>query len=324
MQFEHLVVIGASAGGVDAIASVAAGLPPDFGAPICLVVHTGADSPGMLHRVLHHAGPLPADVVRESEPLRPGRFYVAPPDRHILVEPGIVIATRGPKENNARPAIDPLFRSAAQVYGPRVIGVVLTGNLDDGTAGLRTIKQLGGLAIVQDPDAAESPSMPASALRRVSVDYCVPLPDIGPLLTRLTRESVHDRPVPESKLVAAEVGIAKGENSLHAGIEAIGRPSPFACPECHGVLREISDGDEPRYRCHTGHAYTKAAFLSENTETVEAALWSAIRALEERIRMLRSDGDGPWHGDIGERSADRALRDAAILRKLVTRPRPDR
>jgi two-component system chemotaxis response regulator CheB len=321
MQVEHLVVIGASAGGIAAVARVAAALPADFDAPICVVVHTGADSPGMLHTVLNRAGPVHAEVVTGAEPLRPGRIYVAPPDRHLLVEPGAVVATRGPRENRSRPAIDPLFRSAAQVYGPRVIGVVLTGNLDDGTAGLKTIKQLGGIAIVQDPEDAESPSMPASALRHVPVDYRVPLVEIGPLLIRLTRESVHHRPARESELVALEVTIARGEDSLGASAEALGRPSPFACPECHGVLREIADGDQVRYRCHTGHAYTKAAFLAENDATVEDALWTAIRALEERARMLRSAGEGASAREQAGRSAESAHRDAGVLREFVTRGR---
>src|SRR5438309_10758162 len=184
MPNTQVVVIGTSAGGLDALRTIVAELPEDLPVPICIVMHMAPQSPGVLHEILERAGRLPAVSVTQSERLMPGRIYVAPPDHHILLEPGRVKPTKGPRENRFRPAIDPLFRSAAQVYGPRAIGVILTGNLDDGTAGLCTIKQLGGVAVVQDPDDALYPSMPASALNHVNVDHRVPLTAIAPLLLR--------------------------------------------------------------------------------------------------------------------------------------------
>jgi two-component system chemotaxis response regulator CheB len=186
MPTQQIVVIGTSAGGIEALRRLAAALPNDFGAPICVVMHTAPESPGTLHEILGRAGPLTAVNPLDGEQLRPGRIYVAPPDRHMVLEPGRVRITRGPRENRFRPAIDPLFRSAAQVFGPAAIGVILTGNLDDGTAGLQAIKRLGGTTIVQDPSDAAYPSMPQTALRHTAVDHVVTLDDVAPLLTRLT------------------------------------------------------------------------------------------------------------------------------------------
>src|SRR6266511_261175 len=186
MQGNRIVVVGTSAGGIETLRALVGQLPRDFAAPICIVMHTAAESPGVLAEILTRAGPLPAVNARNAERLVAGRIYVPPPDFHLVVEPGRVRVTKGPRENRFRPAIDPLFRSAAQVYGHAAIGVILTGNLDDGTAGLWTSKQLGGVAIVQDPIDALFPSMPRSALAHVNVDHRVPLSDIPPLLVRLT------------------------------------------------------------------------------------------------------------------------------------------
>src|SRR5919112_699348 len=173
MATPHIIVVGASGGGIEALRTLVSGLPADFPTPICVVLHTSPQAPGILCDILARVGPLKATNAVNGERLRPGHIYVAPPDYHLLVEPGKLRVTKGPRENRFRPAIDPLFRSAAQVYGPAVVGVVLTGNLDDGTAGLWAIKQLGGTAVVQDPRDAPAPSMPASALRGVRVDHCV-------------------------------------------------------------------------------------------------------------------------------------------------------
>ncbi len=189
VRFDQIVVIGASSGGFEALRTLAGGLPRDFPSPICVVIHTSADSPGVIHEIVGRATPLTTVSLHDSRTLEAGTMYFAAPDHHLLVEPDRVHATKGPKENRFRPAIDPLFRTAAQVFGPRAVGVILTGNLDDGTAGLATIKQLGGTAIVQDPRDALYPSMPQSALSHVNVDYCVPLADIAPLLIELTRRT---------------------------------------------------------------------------------------------------------------------------------------
>ena len=181
----RLVVIGASAGGIEALRELVRSIPPTFPAPLCVVLHLAPDSPGLIPDILGRAGPLRALHPSDRQRLEAGTIYVAPPDHHLLVEPGRLRVTKGPRENRFRPAIDPLFRSAAQVYGPAAIGIILTGNLDDGTAGLWTLKQMGGIAIVQDVNDAMFPSMPASAANHVDVDYSVPLDQVPGLLVQL-------------------------------------------------------------------------------------------------------------------------------------------
>jgi two-component system chemotaxis response regulator CheB len=283
----RLVVIGASAGGIDALRVILAPLPADFAAPICVVVHISAESPGVLHGILDRVTPLRVVSARNQTRLEAGHVYIAPPDFHLLVEPGRLRLTKGPRENRFRPAIDPLFRSAAQVAGPAAIGVVLTGNLDDGTAGLGAIKKLGGVAIVQDPLEARYPSMPQSALNHVEVDYCVPLERLPRVLVDLTRRPAA-RPVAPGAddRVNAEVGIAKEQHPMEAGLDRFSRPSLFTCPECHGTLLEIVDEGRVRYRCHTGHAFSADSLLSAAGDEIDAALWNAIRSLEESARFL--------------------------------------
>jgi two-component system chemotaxis response regulator CheB len=241
MASSQIVVVGASAGGLEALRTLVAGLPRNFPAPICVVLHTSPQSPGILDEILQRSGPLPAAQAREFDRLRPGHIYVAPPDHHLLVEPGKLRIARGPKENRFRPAIDPLFRSAAQVFGPGAIGVILTGNLDDGAAGLWAIKRLGGVTVVQDPDDALFPAMPRSAIAHAhGVDYTVGLSQIPPLLTELTAKPVAERaPAAVPEEVEIEVKIASEHNALDSGLERIAVPSPFSCPECHGVLLEL-------------------------------------------------------------------------------------
>ena len=193
MSVERIVVIGASSGGIAAIRKIVAELPAAFPVPICVVVHMSRDSPGILDQILDRAGELPATAARNGERIRSGHIYVAPPDSHLVLEPGVLRLTKGPKENRFRPAIDPLFRSAAQVYGPAATGVVLTGLLDDGTAGLWAIRQLGGISIVQDPADALFPSMPRSAIAYVAPDYIVPLSHVAPLLIALNERPVEER-----------------------------------------------------------------------------------------------------------------------------------
>jgi two-component system chemotaxis response regulator CheB len=185
MNAHQVVVIGTSAGGVEALRVLASGLPASFPLPICVVMHVAPDSPAIVPDILTRSGPLPSVSAANGARLLPGTIYVAPPDRHLLLEPGRLRLTRGPRENRFRPAIDPLFRSAAQVYGPAAIAVILTGNLDDGTAGLSAVKQLGGVGIVQNPNDALFPSMPSSALRHVQADYVLPLADIARVLVSL-------------------------------------------------------------------------------------------------------------------------------------------
>jgi two-component system, chemotaxis family, protein-glutamate methylesterase/glutaminase len=265
-----------------------AGLPADFGAAIIVVLHTSPDSPGVLGNILNRAGPLPAANAVDGERIQPGRIYVAPADYHLRVEPGIVRLSRGPKENRFRPAIDPLFRSAASVYGPAAVGVVLSGSLDDGTAGLRAIKQLGGTAIVQDPEEALFSSMPRSALEHVRVDYCLPVAEIAGVLTRLAGDGVIGQALQEvPEEMEIENRIAGADNAIEAGVKKLGDPSSYACPECHGVLLQLKDEKPLRFRCHTGHAYSVQSLLAEISEKMEESLWSAIRSFEEGAMLLR-------------------------------------
>lgn len=291
MRNKQIVVIGASAGGIETLRELVATLPADFAAPVCVVLHTSPHSPGVLDSILTRAGPLPATNARDRERLKPGHIYVAPPDCHLLVEPGVLRVTKGPRENRFRPAIDPLFRSAAQIFGPGAIGVILSGTLDDGTAGLWAVKQLGGTAVVQDPADAMYPDMPRNALQHVRVDHTLRLADIGPLLIRLTSAAVPEAAapsvgVPVARVLEVEVKIAKEKNAIEAGVEEIGRPSAYACPECHGVLLQLEEGNRPRFRCHTGHAYSIESLLAAVSEGIEDALWIAIRALEEGSLLI--------------------------------------
>jgi two-component system, chemotaxis family, protein-glutamate methylesterase/glutaminase len=305
----QIVVIGTSAGGIDALRTMAAALPADFPAPICIVMHVSPQSPGVLPEILQRAGALPAVSPTSSTSLQPGRLYVAAPDTHLVVEPGRVLVTRGPRENRFRPAIDPLFRSAAQVYGPATIGVILTGNLDDGVAGLGTIKQLGGTAIVQSPDEALFSSMPRHAVERAAVDYVVPLADIVPLLVQLTSGpsfQAEEIAVPDD--VNIEVNIAKEAHPLDAGLAQVAEPSAFACPECHGVLLRMKRAGVARFRCHTGHAYSIESLLSAVDDGVEESLWNAVRALEEGELLMREMAThlAESHGADAKRLAARA------------------
>lgn len=287
MPGKDIIVIGASAGGIEALRVVLRALPGDLAAALFVVLHVSPDSPGVLARILDDSGPLPARYAASRDVIETGRIYVAPPDHHMLIVPEKIELTRGPRENRFRPAIDPLFRSAAQTYGPRVVGVILSGGLDDGTNGLWTVKQLGGTAIVQDPAEALAPSMPLSALRHVRVDHVVAIDALAPLLVRLASTPADEplRAVPEK--VAIEVGIASDNAAKEAGVLKLGDPSIYACPECHGVLLQMKDHAPLRFRCHTGHGYTLESLLAEMDEAIEDSLWNAIRALEERVMLMR-------------------------------------
>jgi two-component system, chemotaxis family, protein-glutamate methylesterase/glutaminase len=320
---KDIIVVGASAGGIEASRTLVGGLPREFAAAIFVVLHTSPESPGILDTILGRAGHLPAITVKEQERIQTGRIYVPPPDHHLIIEPGIVRVTRGPKENRFRPAIDPLFRSAAQTYGPRVIGVILTGGLDDGTAGLWAVKRLGGTAVVQDPADALVNSMPANALKHVRVDYCLPVAEIAQQLVRLTGEPVAEEgayEVPEEMEI--EVRIAKEDVALEAGVLKLGEPSNYTCPECHGVLLQMKEENRIRFRCHTGHAFSADSLLAEINENIEESLWNAIRAIEEHIMLLRHlakhvDGGENSYAEQFLRQAQEAQRRVDVMRQIV-------
>ncbi|MBI3650233.1 MAG: chemotaxis protein CheB [Acidobacteria bacterium] len=289
MRKKDIVVIGASAGGFDALRLLVGALPKNFSASLFIVLHIAPQSPGVLADILSRAGHLPALHPKDGEAIRSGHIYVAPPDHHLLLEANDTMrVTRGPKENRFRPAVDPLFRSAARAYGGRVIGVILTGGLDDGTAGIWAVKRRGGTAIVQDPLEAVAPSMPLNVLRHITVDYCVPLVEIAPLLARLTPEAATDEggfAMPEE--LDIEVEIAAEKSAMRAGVMTLGEPSIYTCPECHGTLLQMKDSNLLRFRCHTGHAFSVNSLLAELNDNIENTMWNAVRALEESAILMR-------------------------------------
>ena len=292
MKKKNIIVIGASAGGMEVLKRLFSRLSPTIDAAIFITWHMSADVRGLLPYVLAKENSLHVANAIDGESIKFNRAYVAPPDHHLLIENEVVRVVRGPKENRFRPAIDPLFRSAAYSYGPRVIGIVLTGALDDGTAGLWTIKQFGGTTIVQDPAESAYPSMPRSAIRHVEIDYKLPVTEMAPLLTRLADEEIIEtrEPVDDEKAKAQrEVKIALMEEEDDKGIP--GLTTPYACPDCHGVLSLVRDGGIVRFRCHTGHGFSADTLLSILSENIENSIWNAIRGLEECIFLLNSMGD---------------------------------
>ena len=284
-----IVVVGSSAGGLPALIDLVTALPHDFLATILVVQHIPPYSTSNLHHILNRAGPLEALAAQDGLPIQAGKIYVATPDHHLLVESDKVVVKRGPKENRFRPSIDALFRSAAYIYGSRVIGLVLSGVLDDGTSGLWSVKRMGGLTMIQEPDDALFPQMPLNAQDQVQIDYSVPAAEMAALLTRLTNQPATNKPKltkKEQKLLETEVNIATKDNAFDMGIIEMGELTPFTCPECHGALTQLTEGKIIRFRCHTGHAYTISALLSEVTTNVEAILWQAMQSLEETNMLL--------------------------------------
>lgn len=277
MKPPTIIVIGASAGGVEALGVLVEGLPPDLPAALLVVLHIGAhksDLPWLLNR----AGGLRAVHPADRDEVCAGQIYVAPPDHHMTLENGHVRLTKGPRENFARPAIDPLFRSAAADYGNNVIGVILTGGLNDGTAGLHEIKLHGGVAIVQDPDDAQSASMPRSALAHVAVDHREPLTAIAPLLVRLVGERAEpSHPPPTVKKQVPEMTAEFTQN----------RPVAVTCPDCGGGLREKTLGTITMFECHIGHRYTAEVMLAGQFLAMERFIESAMRSLNERAELCR-------------------------------------
>ena len=289
MAKKDIVVIGASAGGVIALVELFKSIPKDFEAYIFVVQHLSPYSPSVLPHILSRSGHLNAVHPKDGETMKTNTIYVAPPDHHLLIEKDKVIVKKGPKENRFRPSIDALFRSAAYNYGSRVIGLVLSGLLDDGTSGLWSVKRQGGTSIVQDPNDAEFPSMPLNVLEYVDVDHVVPISDMGPLLHKLTQETATQSTTltkEELERLHTEVNIAAQDNSFEMGILNKGALTPLTCPECHGALVQFTEGKIIRYRCHTGHGFTDSALLAGVTKSVEESLWQTVKSLEEAIMIL--------------------------------------
>jgi len=322
IDMSRLIVIGASLGGVRALIELASAFPANLPAPVLVVLHTGAHR-SVLPSLLSTKCALPVSHAQHDEAIRDGRIYVAPPDHHMLVMGGRSVLTRGAKEHHTRPAIDPLFRSAALARGPEVIGVILTGRLDDGTAGLQVIKQRGGIAVVQDPADAFASSMPASALKYVAIDHCLPLALLPPLLTSLV-----SMPVPPGAAFIDERPAHEQDLSLRRGdvmnhLHAIGSQSSFACPDCHGTLWEVRDSRPKRYRCHTGHAFTARTLQETMATASDEATWSALRSLQERELLLqdmilahRAEGDEVSAARL-ETASKRLSRQVASIHALL-------
>jgi two-component system chemotaxis response regulator CheB len=324
MAGRDIVVIGGSAGAIEAVTQVVGGLPPEFPGSIFVVVHFPGSVRSTLPRILSRAGPLPAQHARDGEAIEPGRIYVAPPNCHMLLRDGHIHLTRAPKENGHRPALDPLFRTAAHAYGPRVVAVVLSGNLNDGTAGLLTIKKTGGLAIVQALETALYQGMPRSAIDHVAVDHVLPPPEIPALLADLAVE-----PVKPPKVVPmsdnAPIKAEPDEIALADRQTQPGTPSTMTCPECHGTLWEVKDGELVKFRCRVGHAYSDEVLLVHQSEQLEAALWTGLRALEEHSALARrmaaravSLGHAHSASSFTEQAMD-AEHHASVIRNVLDR-----
>ena len=333
MTQRDIIVIGASAGGIQALTTLVAGLPRDFPASLLVVVHIPPYAISRLPEILSRSGPLPAAHARHGEAIEPGRIYIAPPDRHLLVRSGWIELSRGPRENHCRPAIDPLFRTAARVYGARVIGIILSGALYDGSMGLLAIKTRGGMAIVQDPQEAIVDSMPRRAIERVEAEHVLPVAEMAAALTDLIRQpviaqggtSMENAIDPEERLEAV---IAEDfvEQASDGRIE---ETTIFTCPDCGGVLWQGAEGSEGsvlRFRCHVGHAFAPEVLLSQKSEELETALWSSLRLLKEKATLTlqlanrtRTSGNGKAT-QAAERIAEQAELDerhARVIQELL-------
>lgn len=286
MKGHHIIVIGTSAGGLEALDSLTQQLPVDLPAAVFVVQHLAAEiTAGALLSRLKGSKRIKCKLAVHEEKFQTGTAYVAPGDHHLLVKEDHILVTKGARENRYRPGIDPLFRSAAVTHGADVIGVLLTGMLDDGTAGLAAVKRCGGVAIVQDPKDAAYPEMPQNALNSLDVDHCVPVSEMGGLVTRIAAEKAGKRsPIPAD--IKTEALIAERVLSDVRQVGGLGEQVPYNCPNCGGVLWEIGEDLPKRFRCHTGHSFTAAALLTSQTEKIEETLWVSLRMFEERKNLL--------------------------------------
>lgn len=328
MVEDRVVVIGASAGGVEALIELFRAFPKEFPAPIFIVVHVPPDSPSILPDILSRRGALSVKHAEDGEAFRPGVGYVAPPDRHLIIlQNGTVRVVRGPRENRHRPSVDPLFRSAALAYGPRAIGIILTGTLDDGTAGLLAIKDRGGIAIAQDPHEAVYPSMPLSAITHVDVDEILPLGRMPSRLLELlgVTDPRTARGRQSLERLQMEQHITLMDEETMQNDDRPGQPSAFSCPDCGGVLWQIDDGEYSRYRCRVGHALSPETMLGAQGEILEEALWTALKTLEESARLASKlaaterDRGHDWMVKRFEAREQDARGRAEIIRRFLER-----
>lgn len=308
MPTANIILIGASAGGLDPLLTIVSGLPPDFPAALFVVQHIAPTGPSLLPEILDRAGPLGAQHATDGAPIERGCIYIAPPDHHMLVRGGHLHVVRGPRENGFRPAIDATFRTAAQAFGPRTIGIVLSGMLDDGTAGLLAIKRRGGVAIVQSVAEAAFPAMPESAARYVDVDLVLNAAQIPAALTRLANE-----PVAGGADMTNDTDLEANISGMNAEAlnqaETIGTPAPFSCPDCGGVMNEYYDGELLRFRCQVGHAFSPESMFASQAQTLDRNLWAAYQSLDERITLSKrlAYDARRFNDDAGEHRFSREL-----------------
>jgi two-component system, chemotaxis family, protein-glutamate methylesterase/glutaminase len=288
MDQHDILVVGASAGGVESLKTLVAGLPESLPAAMFVVLHVSPHVPSHLCTILKTVARVPVENASNGTPIRPGRIYVAVPDHHLLIEQNRLRITRGPRENRSRPAIDVLFRSAAYHFGPRVIGIVLSGNLDDGTAGLWVVKDCGGIAVVQSPEDALFPSMPQNALQQVTVDHVLPVAAMPPVIAGLIRQPASRDPHrPMVRSIEIETGIALDEQPPENASMQLGPLSPNTCPECHGSLFRVQESPILRYRCHVGHAFSHQTLLALISGELDDQFAQMQRVIEERTYLLR-------------------------------------
>lgn len=332
MAHRDVIALGASAGGHRALQNLVATLPADFPAALLITVHLAASRPSVLPAILSNSGPLPARFGQDGELIRPGHIFIAPPDLHMMAgAEGRLRLRRGPTENRARPAIDPLFRSVAATFGGRSIGMLLTGMLSDGVAGLLALKRCGGVTVVQDPADAEFRELPENALANVDVDHVTAIDEMGALLRRLVKEAAGPSPKPPPELLL-EVAMASQDILDPEAPERLGGVTLLTCPECHGPLWEIQDGALARYRCHVGHAFAMEDLVEAQSSELDRALSSALRALQERVELLRRMAEESrrrgheraakqWEGRLKEYAEQAALvRDALLARQPGAAP----
>ena len=304
MPAHDIVVIGTSAGGVEALKTLVQELPSDLPAAVFIVMHVQARVRSHLPEILRAAGSLPAVHPEDSAPIQHGRIYIAPPDRHLILERDHVHLSMGPKEEHHRPCINVLFRSAALNFGERVAGVILTGELDDGVAGLFEIKRRGGVAIVQNPEEATSPSMPLSALREMEADYTVSVKDMGKLISRLAQQEA------ERKRTGIE------------GAEMESKLTDLTCPDCRGTIWEEVRGNTREYFCRVGHRYSAKSMLTEHFAAQEKALYAAVVALEEGASLaarLAHQFEDELRDKLLHESREHQLQAQAVRRVLEER-----
>jgi two-component system chemotaxis response regulator CheB len=330
MPVRDIVVVGFSAGGIEPLLRLVGALPADFPGAVFVVHHFPPQSVSALPNILQRASALAVAQAVDGEPIVPGHICVARPDQHLLLTGGRIRCTHGPRQQGHRPAIDPLFRSAARTFGSRVVGVILSGTLDDGTVGLIEIKARGGLALVQQPEEAAYPGMIMSALRSVAVDHVAPARELAAILDRVAREEDPERePLPldlpgdfaADSGNAAEQAMA-GTAALRNPL-ALDRPSPMVCPECGGVLFEREQDDFLHFRCHVGHAFSEEALFASQSRALEGALWSAVRALEEKAELSRRLAEQAGHRGLHravtqfEGTAREAEHGSSIIRQTL-------